>query len=224
MPGRTYSDDEVEEILRRAVEQSAQGGARDGLTREELIDAARDAGIDTAAVQDAIGAIERDRELQGEIVALRKGERKSLTSSFLTWAIITVGLLAMRFFGDGGWWFVWPMGIWAVFLLLRLKGVLFESPEQTRERAERQLEHRRRQQKRHGRHVDHRRKIPTSPAVERGVEELLDAAARRSGRASARVRAPDASDPIEASESDRAADVSAAEAMAEPKVRGRSRS
>ncbi len=228
MPGRTYSDDEVQEILRRAVEHGAEAGESGGLTRQELIEAARDAGIDPAAVEDAIGAIERDREVQAEIVALRERERKGLTSSFLTWAIISAGLLALRFFGEGGWWFVWPMGVWAVLLLLRLKGVLFQSPERTRELAERSLQQRRQQQKRRGRHIDHRRDVAASPAVERGVEDLLGAAARRSEKSAtspaARVRAPDAWDPAEPAESDGAADVKAADHAAEPSIRGRSRS
>jgi len=217
MPSRTYSDDEVREILRRAVEQSSVEGG--GLTREELIEAARDAGIEASAVHDAIGVVERDREVQGEILALRKKDRKTLASNVLSWAIIALGLLAMRFFGAGGWWFIWPMGAWAIFLLLRLKGVLLESPEKVRERAERRIEHRRRQQKRSSGHIDHRKKIEAAQNVERGLEELLGAAARRSGKAaSARVRAPDAP------EGEGTEDSIAAERSAAPNARGRSRS
>lgn len=190
MPSRTYSDDEVREILRRAVEQSSVEG--EGLTREELLEAAHDAGIEVSAVHDAIGAVERDRELNGELLALRNKDRKSLASSFLTWAIITAGLLAMSFFGAGGWWFIWPMGVWMVFLLLRLKGLVLESPEKARERAVRSIEHRRRQQKRRSGHIDHRKKLDATQNVEHGLEELLGAAARRSSKvAAARLRAPD---------------------------------
>jgi hypothetical protein len=222
MPGRTYSDAEVQEILRRAVEQSAGGsdGEAGGLTREELIDAARDAGIDPSAVEDAIGSLERDRDVRAEIAALRKRERRGLASNFVTWAIITAGLLALRFFGEGGWWFVWPMGVWMVLLLLRLKGFIFESPEHARERAERKLEHRRRQRKRRDGHIDHRRVSEANPEVERGVEKLLDAAARRSGKAAAaRFRAPDGSEHAAS-----AASGNEDARAEEPDLRGRSRS
>jgi 2TM domain len=145
MPGRTYTDDEVREILHRAADHGEGGG---GLSREELIEAAHDVGIEASAVQAAIGSMELDREVGEEVALQRKRERKSLVSSFLTWAIITGGLLAMRLFDAGGWWFVWPMGVWAVVLLLRLKGFMFANPEAARERAVRNIEHRRRQ-KRH---------------------------------------------------------------------------
>ena len=145
MPGRTYTDEEVREILRRAVDKSNVGG---GLSRDELVDAARDVGIEPAAVNAAIEAVELDREVTEELTELQNAERRKLTSSFLTWGIISAGLLAMRWFGEGGWWFLWPMGIWAVILLLRLKGTLLDHPEGDRARAERNVEQRRRKQRR----------------------------------------------------------------------------
>lgn len=186
MPGRTYSEEEVREILRRAVEKSAMAGP--GLTREDLLTTARDAGIDPAAVEDAITTLEWDREVSEEVLLSRRAERRKLASSFLTWAIITVGLFAIHWFSGGSLWFVWLVGVWAVVLLLRLKGAFFANPESERRRAERNVEQRRRQ--RDARRQRQARAVGREGDGARRSEPVTQHTSERA-RAAAHMRAPE---------------------------------
>jgi len=183
MPERTYTDEQVREILRRAVERSEGTG---GIDREDLLAAAADVGIDAEAVHTAIVELERESELKEEIAKLRRERRRSLGSNFGTWAIVSSGLFGIDWATGGGWWFYWPLGGWGLLLLLELKGLLLANPSKDQEQAERRLAQRERQRQRE--QAEQRRQHERGRrqgrgglegAVERGVEELLSAAARR---------------------------------------------
>lgn len=183
MPERTYTDEQVREILRRAVERSEGPG---GINREDLIAAAADVGIDTEAVHTAIVELEHEGELKEELAKLGRDRRRSLASNFGSWAIISSGLLGIDWATGDGWWFFWPVGGWGVLLLLELKGLLLANPTRDQEEAARRIAHRERQRQREQAeqrrlHERERRKGlgGLEGVVERGVEDLLSAAARR---------------------------------------------
>ncbi len=183
MPERTYTDAQVREILRRAVERGTDAG---GLGHDDLLAAAREVGIATDAVETAIAELEAEGELKEELVKLRGERRKDLAANFATWAIVNAGLFGIDWATGGGWWFYWPLGGWGIFLLLRLKGEIFASPARDRQAAERRVElrrHRREREQAEARRRSEREKRQNSGGlegvIERGVEELLGAAARR---------------------------------------------
>ena len=187
MPERTYTDAQVREILRRAVERGSDAG---GLGHDDLMAAAREVGIAAEAVENAITELEAEGELTEELAKLKSERRHDLASNFATWAIVNTGLFGIDWATGGGWWFFWPLGTWGIFLLLRLKGELFANPTEDRKTAERRIELRRQQREREqaeARRRSERQKRPDfsglEGVIERGVEELLGAAARRvSGR------------------------------------------
>jgi hypothetical protein len=183
MPERTYTDAQVREILRRAVEQGTNTG---GLGREDLIAAAGDVGIAPEAVDAAIVALETESELSEELAKLQRERRHDLASSFSTWAIVNAGLFGIDWATGGGWWFYWPLSTWGIALLLRLKGELFANRAGDRKAAERrvQLRHRQREREQAEARRERARKQRQDSSglegvIERGVEELLGAAARR---------------------------------------------
>jgi hypothetical protein len=183
MPERTYTDAQVREILRRAVERGTDAG---GLGHDDLMAAASEVGIEPEAVETAIAELEAENELRQELAKLRSERRHDLASNFVTWAIVNAGLFGIDWATGGGWWFYWPLGGWGIFLLLRLKGEMFSSPGDDRQTAERRIELRRRQLERdqaEARRRSEREKRQGSSGlegvIERGVEELLGAAARR---------------------------------------------
>jgi hypothetical protein len=201
MPERTYTDEQVREILRRAVERSAGTG---GIDREDLIAAATDVGIEADAVHTAIVELERERELQEEVAKLKRERRRSLASNFGSWAIVSSGLFGIDWATGGGWWFYWPLGGWGLLLLLELKGLLLANPAGDEEQAVRRIAQRGRQRQREQaeqrrQHERERRQGlgGLEGAVERGVEELLGAAARRIAGVRVHVDANDHSaDPV----------------------------
>ena len=183
MPERTYSDAQVREILRRAVEQGTDSG---GLGRDDLVAAAGDVGIAPEAVDAAIAELETTHELNEEVAKLQRERRHELASAFSTWAIVNAGLFGIDWATGGGWWFYWPLGTWGIVLLLRLKGEVFANRAHDRKAAERRVELRRRQREREQaearRQRERARRLDSSGlegVIERGVEELLGAAARR---------------------------------------------
>jgi hypothetical protein len=181
MAERTYTDAQVREILRRAVEQGTDNGR---LGRDDLIAAARDVGIAAEAVEAAITEVETEHELTEEMAKLQRERRHELASSFGTWAIVNAGLFGIDWATGGGWWFYWPLGTWGIALLLRLKGEVFANRARDRKAAERRMELRRRQREREQAEARRQRSRRTDSSglegvIERGVEELLGAAARR---------------------------------------------
>jgi hypothetical protein len=183
MPERTYTDAQVREILRRAVERGTDAG---GLGHDDLMAAAREVGIAPETVEAAITELETEGELKQELAQLRSERRRDLASNFVTWGIVNAGLFGIDWATGGGWWFYWPLGTWGIFLLLRLKGEIFSNPASDRQTAERRIELRRRQLERE--HAEARRRSERAKrqdssglegVIERGVEELLGAAARR---------------------------------------------
>jgi len=183
MPERTYTDEQVREILRRAVERSDGPG---GVGREDLLAAAADVGINAEAVHTAIVELEHESGLKEELAKLRRERRRSLASNFGSWAIISSGLLGIDWATGDGWWFFWPAGGWGILLLLELKGLLLANPTRDQEEAARRIAHRERQRQREQaeqrrQHERERRqgRGGLEGVVERGVEELLSAAARR---------------------------------------------
>lgn len=185
MPDRTYTDAEVREILRRAVER---GNVSGGLAREDLVAAAQDAGISASAVETAIRELDGERDLNEEVAKLKRERRHEANSSLATWAIVNAALFAIDWAHGGGWWFYWPLCIWGLFVALKLKGALLPNPAHERQEAERRLARRERQREREWAEsrrregeLRKRARGGLDGVIERGVEDIFDAAARRIG-------------------------------------------
>src|SRR5690606_12076460 len=116
MKEHSYTEDEVREILRRAVERDAAQATH--LDRERLIQAAAEIGIDRVTVDHAIEEVERERDVERELLSLRRERKHELISSVGTWGIVNSGLLAIDVATGEGLWFYWPLTIWAMVLLL----------------------------------------------------------------------------------------------------------
>jgi hypothetical protein len=191
MPERSFSEEEVREILRRAVDREA--GRSGGLDRERLIAAAQEIGIDAAHVDHAIHEVERDRGVETELASLRLERRHEAVSSLSTFGIVNSGLLALDFANGGGWFFYWPLTVWGMILLLRYKGLLFKNDLKDRKAAAERIEKRQAELERQL--AKQRRKAKgqrLEDVIERGVDALVEAASRHleGGRRSARPPEP----------------------------------
>lgn len=186
-----YSRDEVEEILRRAAERTHEGGA-DGLTHDELVAAAREAGIDTTAVESAVTELAIDRQDRLAVEHWNARRRSGLVSHFTTWLVVNGGLFLINLLAGGVWWFFWPMLAWGIFVALHAASALrAPTPDQVQRvtrRARRKRESERRREARraerearrkHGAGRDWPRPPPDfERAVEAGVSALLSMARR----------------------------------------------
>lgn len=224
---RTYTRDEADEIFRRAAQRSGHDG-EPNLSREDLLEAARDVGIDADAIHRAaeeveIGIMPAPRlPSEGEAVdAWIARRRRRLFRHASVWLVICAGLLAINLLAGGALWFQWPLVSWGIVVALHAIGALgTPSPEQVErvkqrhrkkmqsarkklDAEQRQLEKRRAQAERK-RTRDRRQESAAAfeAAVEEGVAALMNAATRTLNEVSRRARPVEKAEPPEKRETD----------------------
>lgn len=122
---KQYSKDEVDRIIRRALKLKKE----DSITHQELVDTAREFGIDPPALE---AAIAEDRKVFKKEQALRKRQlrRKARFHRHLASYIIVIGaLLIINTMTAGPWWFQWPALGWGIGLALNFKAAYFPLPK-----------------------------------------------------------------------------------------------
>jgi hypothetical protein len=127
---RTYKQEEVNEILKRALK--AQGMREKVLSHDELVEMAAEVGIDKAALEMATTELAQSKaeELvrQGEAAELA-AERARLFAQFV-WSLVNyIVVNALLYVIDkrftGGTWFFWVLLGWGMLLLLQIRRIIF---------------------------------------------------------------------------------------------------
>lgn len=185
--GRRYSDAERDEILRRAI---AEQEGSDEITHDELVDAAREIGIDPEKVEAAAAAISKERgrrEEEGEDEALVRVEvtrrRARFGRHLLTYLIVNAALVAMNLAGGGAFWAIWPILGWGLGLALQGARALPRPSDEDREQILRRLSKRRARQARERAKRAREDALRAAGqdfevAVQQGVAELMRAVTR----------------------------------------------
>ena len=118
---KQYSKDEVDRIIRRALKLKKE----ESTSHQELIDTAREFGIDPQTIE---AAIEEDKEgLEKERARkTRLLRRKARFHSHLWSYLIVIGaLLLINMLTAGPWWFQWPALGWGIGLAFNFKAAYF---------------------------------------------------------------------------------------------------
>jgi len=174
-----YTRDEVEEILRRALETQPL----ETLSHEDLVASAVEAGIDADDVEAAARQIEEERELRLEEDRIVGHRKKRFLQSIYTFVVVNAGLFLIDIMSGPGWWVQWVLAGWGIVLALGARRALMPDRGRLRARARRRLAKRRRGnwEKQVRKEVDR--------AIQVGVDALVDAASRKlAARAGPRVR------------------------------------
>jgi len=164
-----YTRDEVEEILRRALETQPL----ETLSHEDLVASAVEAGIDADDVEAAARQIEEERELRAEedrIVGYRK---KRFLQSIYTFVVVNSGLFLIDVMSGPGWWVQWVLAGWGIFIALGARRALMPDRSRLRARARRRIAKRRRG------HWEKQVRKEVDRAIQVGVDALVDAASRK---------------------------------------------
>lgn len=209
---RSYSDDELAAILRRALEKQAAG--QDGFGHDELIAVAREVGLDEEAVESAIAELSHERGLEAIRESIRKRRRQAWHKHLVSYLAVIGGLLGMHLVGLIGPWVFWVVFGWGIGLALdtysKLRAPTDEEVFRERERLNRH-ERRRRQaearreakrrraQERAARKIRRARREDAGAQLEQVIEEgvtlLLGVAAKKLREATAKMerehRVPD---------------------------------
>jgi hypothetical protein len=142
-----YTQEEVNEILKRALSQDA--GRERVLGHDELVEIALEAGIEREALDRAMVELAQEhtrnldrRDEAAEIAAERGVQLKRFSASLVSHAALNgfLYLVSVRF--TGGDWFVWPLLGSGVLLALQLRHVIFpyDKVQRRRKQVERQRE------------------------------------------------------------------------------------
>lgn len=189
----TYSQAEINEIIRRALEK--QTAEQDHLDHDDLVAIASEVGIDRASLERATAEIAKDRDRalvnddEAKAVAdERTAQLKSFMGALVSHAIMNASFyfIDTQFFA--GTWFKWPLLGSAILLAFRLRRVV--APREQMMRRRRREERRRIRERRREAWMDFKRRVlPHGPAkttgkdfeiaVQTGVTALLELAARK---------------------------------------------
>jgi hypothetical protein len=179
-PGRTYTQEEVNEILKRALRQQSLRGSQ--LSHAELVEMANEVGIDRDSLEAATADLAQSRasELVQSTEARELAEERArgftrFVSSLFTYLIVGAMLyfIALK---TGGNWFFWPIFVFAIVLAFQLRAIFFPH-EGLERRRRRELREARRRERREAKDAMRRRMRasfggPSAQALDHGAKEF----------------------------------------------------
>ncbi len=143
---RRYTQDQVNAILRRALEKQNGAGT---LTHQELIDTAQELGLDPEQVELAI----TEQEVVGELDAAReewkRRRRQKFKEHLRSYAIVN-GILMILSLANGDFWFLWPLLGWGIGLAFDAADTFWPKEEKMERGARRLIQRRDRMARRQG--------------------------------------------------------------------------
>lgn len=178
---KTYTRQQVDEILRRALlEKSVEG-----ISHDDLVAAAREVGIPSSAIEAAAAELGDNQRIAERAALIQRRKRTAFLRHLLLFLVINAGIFFVDQSDGGAFWFQYPLVIWGV--ILAAFGITQLAPDQQRleRRAERELE-------KEQRRIHKRRRLAAraagdpnasaarefESAVQEGVSTLLSSAAR----------------------------------------------
>ena len=195
-PQAHYTQEEINEIIRRALSEPA---AREcALSHAELVEIAAEAGIERDALERATAELAQSRTQDQarqvaahELAAERVVQLKRFASSAVSYSFLNVFLyfIATRF--TGGTWYVWPLLGSGALLALQVRHVIFPYDKVLRQR--RREEKRRERERRRAARAAWKQKFfdggdtvaqgakEFETAVQSGAAALLKIATRKIG-------------------------------------------
>ena len=195
-PQAHYTQEEINEIIRRALSEPA---ARErALSHAELVEIAAEAGIERDALERATAELAQSRTQDQarqvaahELAAERVVQLKRFASSAVSYSFLNVFLyfIATRF--TGGTWYVWPLLGSGALLALQVRHVIFPYDKVLRQR--RREEQRRERERRRAARAAWKQKFfdggdtvaqgakEFETAVQSGAAALLKIATRKIG-------------------------------------------
>jgi hypothetical protein len=129
-PESKYTQDEVNEIIRRAL--SKQAIDERVLSHSELVEIAAEAGIERESLERATVELAQSRTQElaqqlasREIAAERSVQLKRFVASAVSLGALNAFLYFVATHFHGGTWYVWPLAGSGALLALRLRHVIF---------------------------------------------------------------------------------------------------
>ena len=118
---RHYDNDEVNRIIWRALKLKNE----DTISHQDLIDTARDIGLDPKIVETAIEQEQRATKKEKNRKIWLKRRKAGFYSHLWSYLIVNGALLLINNFTPGPWWFQWSVLGWGIGLAFHFNAVLF---------------------------------------------------------------------------------------------------
>lgn len=201
-PARRFDEAEVDAILQRVIERQ-QG--RGELDRADLVEAARQLGVEADEVDAAIAEHDDQAEVDREVAQWRASHETALRRQLASFVIVNAGLAALNLLTTRGvWWFLWPLiggaiGLASQAWTLRQGPVMERLPSVIRrearraERARLRAEQAEREAQKRARAASiERAATELGGAVKQGVAQLFDSLGRALNETAQRANEPPA--------------------------------
>jgi hypothetical protein len=139
---RRYSQEEVKEILSRALDN--HGPSSGAITHDELLETARELGIDPAQLEAAVAEQESVGAIEGAREAWKARQKQEFFEHLRSYLIVNFVLILINLFtgglGDGNLWFFWPLFGWGIGILFHAAGAFFPKEADIERGARKMLE------------------------------------------------------------------------------------
>lgn len=143
---RRYTEEEVTQIIRHAL---SQGGVKETVSHDDLVEIARSSGISGTRLEDAIENLERYSALEAAKNEWIKRHRADFYSHLSAYCIVNVFLLLANLVTTRGYlWAFWPIAGWGIFLAFHFIDTFWVSEEKIEKGAIRLLKQKRRRERR----------------------------------------------------------------------------
>jgi hypothetical protein len=144
-PKRVYTDDEVTAILSRAIERQ-RTTSPEGLSHDDLLAVARDAGISPEAIEAAAAELSSRKETSDDELAIRKERASDFRIHLFTYLPIMAFLAFVNFMTTAYPWVIWPALGWGLALALHARFAVFPTDVEIAHDAAHRAEKRRREE------------------------------------------------------------------------------
>ncbi|MFN5657253.1 MAG: 2TM domain-containing protein, partial [Pseudanabaena sp.] len=112
----TYSEEQVDQILRYALAKRTNG---QNLTKQQIYEIASDMGVSEADFLVAIQEWQSQQSVRKERVEFDKYKKKSFQSNLLKYVIVNSFLVALNLFTSGSiGWAIYPLLFWGLAVAL----------------------------------------------------------------------------------------------------------
>ena len=118
---RQYDNDEVNRIIRRALKLENE----DTISHQDLIETARDIGLDPQIVDTAIQQEQQATKKEKIRKEWLKRRKVGFYSHLWSYLSVNATLLIINIFTPGPWWFQWSVLGWGIGLAFHYKAVYY---------------------------------------------------------------------------------------------------
>ena len=109
---QVYDSESVNRIIRRALKLDAS----DAVSHQDLLETARDLGIDPRQLEIAIKEDQSDHRKENSRKTRMKRRRAKYQHHLWSYIIVIGALFLINIMTPGPWWFQWPMLGWGIGL------------------------------------------------------------------------------------------------------------